>query len=126
VESWRDLAAQNRSAAHELLARRRWRACVNRAYYAVYAETTAALADARLAMPAGREGPHHIPLPQVVGYNLMSLANTDRWRLADLIGRLYAMRCLADYRPSVSVEQDEARISLGLMRRALSLLEKIT
>ena len=78
-----------------------------------------------VVMPAGREGPHHIPLPEIVGYNLSTLEMTHRWRLADVLRSLYNLRCLADYRPSVDIEQDEARIAVGLMRRVFDLLERI-
>jgi hypothetical protein len=123
MENWRDLGMQNRTAAHELFGWKRWRACVNRAYFAAYSRATDALLAVPISMPRGREGPNHIALPNAIGYNLTALGDQKRWKLADMIRLLYDLRCLADYRPSVDVGESEARIALGLMRQAFSLLE---
>lgn len=54
------------------------------------------------------------------------LADRKRRRLSGLVKELYNLRCLADYRPSVIVEEDEARIALGLMKQAFDLLEEVS
>jgi hypothetical protein len=124
MATWMELATFNRSAAVRLFAKDTWRGCVSRAYYAVYSGVADALIRIPVAMPAGREGPHHIPLPEIIGNNLTTLAQHKRWRLSGLVRTLYDLRCLADYRPSVVVEEDEARITLGLLKQAFDLLEE--
>lgn len=125
MATWAELAKWNRSAAIRLFEKDTWRGCVSRAYYAVYSGVTDALLRVPVTMPAGREGPHHVPLPEIVGHNLTMLAVRKRWRLSGLVKELYNLRCLADYRPSVIVEEDEARITLGLMKQAFDLFEEV-
>lgn len=124
MATWQELAKFNRTAAIQLFTKDTWRGCVSRAYYATYSGVTDALLKIPIAMPAGREGPHHIPLPAMIGNNLTTLAANKRWRLSGLVKQLYDLRCLADYRPSVAVEENEARITLGLMKKAFDLLEE--
>jgi uncharacterized protein (UPF0332 family) len=122
MATWAEMATSNRTAAIQLFTNKAWRSSVCRAYYAVYAGVTAALIRVPVTMPVGREGPNHLPLPGIVGNNLTLLEETKRWRLSGLIKQLYDLRCLADYRPSVIVEEDEARITMGLMTQAFNLL----
>lgn len=125
MATWQEVGQDNRTAAHELFLHQRWRSCVSRAYYAAYSAVTDALFKVPVTMPAGREGPHHIPLAEIVGYNLTSLREPARWRLAGLVKRLYDLRVIADYRPSVDVDEPEARIALGLMNQIFLLLERM-
>lgn len=123
MATWAELARSNRTAAIRLFAKDTWRSCICRAYYAVYSAVAHALGNVPVAMPAGREGPHHLPLPQIIGNNLTLLPEVKRWRLSGVVKQLYDLRCLADYRPSVVVEEEEARITLGLMKQAFDLLK---
>lgn len=125
MATWAELASSNRTAAIRLFAKNTWRGSVSRAYYAVYSGVSDALLKVPLSMPSGREGPHHIPLPEIIGNNLTTLSDKKRWRLSGLVKQLYDLRCLADYRPSVVVEEDEARITLGMMKQAFDLLEEL-
>jgi len=122
---WRDLGKNNRTAANQLFESKQWRSSISRAYYAVYSSVTDALLSVPIAMPAGKEGPHHLPLPVMIGNNLTLLNAGDRWKLSGVVNELYGMRCIADYRPSITVEDDEARIALGLLNQACRLLERI-
>jgi HEPN domain-containing protein len=126
MNTWSEIAKSNRIAAIRLFDKNTWRSCVSRAYYAVYAAVSDALSKVPVTMPAGREGPHHLTLPSVVGNNLTLLSDAKRWRLSGVVRQLYDLRCLADYRPSVVVEEDEARITLGLMKQAFEILKEIT
>ena len=80
MATWAEIASSNRTAAVQLFARETWRSCVSRAYYAVYSPATDALTKVPVTMPAGREGPHHLPLPEIVGANLTTLSQAKRWR----------------------------------------------
>ncbi|HEX4124744.1 MAG TPA: HEPN domain-containing protein [Tepidisphaeraceae bacterium] len=126
MDTWESIANSNRTAAIRLFSHGMWRSCVSRAYYAVYAAVSNALVKVPIAMPAGREGPNHLPLPDLIGNNLTRLSHGKRWRLSGLVRQLYDLRCLADYRPSIVVEKDEARITLGLMEQAFGLLKDLS
>jgi uncharacterized protein (UPF0332 family) len=119
------MAASNRTAAHDLFANGRWRSCASRAYYAVYCEVTHALLQAGVNMPAGRANPHHQSLQNMIGNNLSALAMATRWRVAGLVAKLYVFRIIADYQPIVTLEEDDARICLGLMTQALQCMRGI-
>lgn len=123
MATWTDMARENRTSACELMESRRWRNAISRAYFAVYAETTARLHRMRVTMPAGRSNPSHKRLSEIVGYQLSRLDPLHRWRLAGMIGQLYRLRIIADYRPDVDVAADEARIAMGLMVQAWRILE---
>lgn len=126
MTSWRDIATQNRSAAIELFALRRWRGCVNRAYFAVYSEVTHALLAVPVTMPAGRQAPNHLTLPNLVNYNLMGLGGRNRWRLSGLVKKLYDLRCVADYRRLPAVAEADSRVALSLMEKAFNFLQEIS
>src|SRR5437870_5416385 len=109
------MARESRTSAHELFAARRWRNFASRAYYALYAEVTHALVGDGTTMLAGRNNPKHRTLPSLVGNNLHTLSMATRWRLASLIDQLYAFRVIADYQPTVTFDEDDARITYGLL-----------
>ena len=102
MATWRDLAAEGRSATYELFVAHRYRSCASRAYYAVYAEVTHGLLGAGLTMPFGRGNPRHKPLPVLVGMNLAPLRPGLRWRLSGIVAQLYAFRITADHLPQVT------------------------
>ena len=122
MATWKNLAKDNRTASYEVLGHSRWRSCVSRAYYAVYSQATAELIRRGVTMPEGRQGPSHRKLADRVGNNLTGISHALRWRLAGIIMKLYQLRISADYVPSDAVGEDEARMSLGLMNQAFSLL----
>lgn len=125
MPSWRELAKDNRTAANELFVARRWRSCASRAYYSVYAEVTHGLLASGVIMPAGRNNPSHQGLDLLIGNNFRLLAMALRWRLSDLVHRLYNFRIIADYVPAVTLELDDARICLGLMTDAFVCLRGV-
>ena len=111
MDTWLDVARENRKAATVLSRGCHYRSAVSRAYYAAYARTTHALAGIGVTMPGGRVGPHHQSLPQMVKSNL------GKPELSSILARLYVMRCLADYAPSKTVDSHECRAAVSLMLR---------
>src|SRR5438477_10841301 len=108
-ESWLDLAREAREAANRLVTEDHYRSAVARAYYAAYSKITHELvAVAGLAMPPGREGPSHGRIRPVIESSMPNMKQAKRDRLSEMLGRLYALRIDADYRPSIEVEGTEA------------------
>jgi uncharacterized protein (UPF0332 family) len=125
MESWLELSVDNRTASHELFHARRWRSCVNRCYYGVYARCADALLEAGVVMRHGKQNPDHPPwLSQVIGNNLQNhLPDASRrWELASLIKTLFDLRVVADYKPHITLTEDEARVAMGLAAKAHALL----
>ena len=117
AEIWLELARDARKAANDLLAQERFRSCVSRAYYAAYSKVTHELAfTAQLPMPPGREGPGHKRLRPVIETSMPNLRPDQREKLSELVGRLYVLRIDADYRPSVVVEDREAREAISILK----------
>jgi len=118
---WLELARDARHAANELLTQERFRSCISRAYYAAYSKVTHELAfTAQLTMPAEREGPHHTGrrggIRPMIETSMPNMQQDKRVKLSELIGRLYALRTVADYRPSVDVESRDAREAVSIMK----------
>lgn len=120
---WLDLAWDARNAANELFIQERFRSCISRAYYAAYAKVTHELVfTARLTMPADREGPSHPGrlgtggIRRMIETSMPNMQQNKRVKLSALIGRLYTLRIDADYKPSVTVENRDAREALGIMK----------
>ena len=67
-------------------------------------------------MPAGREGTNHGRIRPVIETSMPNMAQQKRDKLSEMLGRLYALRIDADYRPSVEVEGKEAREALSIMK----------
>lgn len=118
MASWADLARENRTAAYEVFTHRRWRTCLSRAYYAVYSEATKERIQKGVAMPKDREGPSHSKLPDLIVNNLTGIAYEIRWKLRVVVTALRDLRIMADYMPSASVGENDARSALSLMKDA--------
>jgi len=69
-------------------------------------------------MPANREGPAHARLRSLVEGNLYHLPKPKREALSRMIGRLYAMRVVADYSPAASVDKRDSREAASIMKKA--------
>jgi len=123
METWRDLGSKNRTSANQLFAAGQWRSCASRAYYALYAELTHQLLQAKISMPTGRGNPKHANLSMLVGNNLIAVRPQSRWRLSGLVKKLYDLRIMADYLPNVDIAEPEARIAMGLMDQAFLCLK---
>lgn len=126
MDQWLDIARENWAAARDLLSSQMWRSSISRAYYAVYAAATAKLVDAGVDMPAGREGPSHARLPQLVVDHLGGIDRADRGRLFGLIQLLYNLRLIADYRPTSDVQDGEGRNAYSAMRDSFRLMQAET
>ena len=122
MASWADLAKDNRTAAYEVFGHGRWRTCLSRAYYAAYSEAAKHLIRQGVAMPKGREGPSHAKLPELIVDNLSRIGYEIRWKLRGTITQLRDLRIMADYMPSSSVGEDDARSALSLMKQAFDCL----
>lgn len=95
-------------AAKKLLAAGRWRSSLSRAYYAVYARVTAELAG-KASFAVGREGPSHDDLPDLLFDYLTRLSPRDRWSYPRTVAFMYQSRVSADYKPSQTIGEAEAR-----------------
>jgi uncharacterized protein (UPF0332 family) len=121
-ESWSDLANDARKAANHLVSDN-YRSCVSRAYYAAYSKVTHALAAAPgVTFPANRDGPNHPGetgtggIRRLIVTSMPDMKRPRRENLSDMIGRLYTLRVFADYRPSVEVEDRDAREAISIMK----------
>src|SRR6266478_4012575 len=115
-ETWLDVARDARKAANTLLVEDRYRSAVARAYYAAYSKVTHELvATGGLQMPPGRDGPNHSRVRRVIETSMPNMPQAKRDKLSELVGRLYALRIEADYRPSSTVGITEARAAISLM-----------
>lgn len=122
MATWREIATDNFAAVMDLVARH-WRSAQSRAYYAAYARVAAALASSGVVVPAGREGPSHAKLPALVESHLTQVGIL-RWQVSVLLRDLYRMRLIADYHPSASVGDGDARQAAALMQRLFRLMER--
>lgn len=52
---------------------------------------------------------------RLVEIHMTGLAQPKRQKLSELIGRLYTLRCVADYRPSMDVDARDAREAISIM-----------
>ena len=118
-ENWLDLARDARKAASRLLAEENYRSSMSRAYYAAYSKVTHELIGSAALQPApGREGPKHggrAGIRPLIETRMPNMQQTRRYRLSELIGRLYTLRLDADYKPSVKVESRDAREAISIM-----------
>ena len=102
---WSDVASDARKAAGRLVSEH-YRSCLSRAYYAVYSKVTFDLtAISGVSFPVGDEGPRHPGrtgtggIRRLIEMHLTHLTPEKRVKLSELVGRLYTLRCVADYRP---------------------------
>ncbi len=116
-ESWLDVARNAREAANRLVTEDHFRSAASRAYYAAHSKIThELLATGGLVMPAGREGPSHARIRPLVESSMPNMDQAKRDKLSEMVGRLYALRIDADYRPSMEVEGTEAREAVSIMK----------
>lgn len=120
-QSWFDLASDARKAANRMVSDH-YRSSIARAYYAAYSKVTHALAGAPgVSFPANREGPNHPGetgtggIRRLIETSMPDMDQPRRVKLSELIGRLYTMRIFADYRPSVEVDDRDARDAISIM-----------
>lgn len=122
MTDWNLLASNSYKAANLLVQARCERSCASRAYYAAYSRATKALARLGICFPAGREGPSHAKLPELVESHL-SMIGAHRWRVSDYLKTLYKLRVIADYRPSDSVDDADAKTAVVLMGHVFTLTQ---
>ena len=125
MTTWLDISRDCRTASHELLRAGRWRSCVSRSYYGVYARVTHDLLATGVQMPHGRGNPDHPPvLATMIGNNLQGVLPkaTERWELAGLVDALFKLRVGADYRPETEFDQPQARLAILLADKVYRLL----
>jgi hypothetical protein len=120
-QTWFDLASDARKAANRLVGEH-YRSCLCRAYYAVYSKVTHDLAGLPgVVFPFGDEGPRHPGrignggIRRLVEAHLTRFDEPKRRKLSELIGRLYTLRCAADYHPSIDVDGRDARVAVSIM-----------
>ena len=121
--TWHEMSKESRIAAYELFAAQHWRDFASRAYYAVYCHVTHGLLAAGATMPADQNNPKHRTLPALIVSNLHSLSLPARSRLSGLIAKLYDFRIIADYLPTMTFDETDARICMAVMRHAFDCLK---
>jgi hypothetical protein len=121
MSTWYELASDARKSASRL-AGEQFRSCLSRAYYAAYSKVTFDLsAIPGVSFPAGDEGPKHPGrtgtggIRRLIETQMMALDEARRLKLSELIGRLYTLRLVADYRPSMDVDSRDAREAVSIM-----------
>ncbi|MFI5380813.1 MAG: hypothetical protein ACHRHE_16060 [Tepidisphaerales bacterium] len=87
-------------------------------------KVTFALAAApNITFPAGREGPSHPGetgtggIRRLIETSMPGMDPDRRAWLSELIGRLYTLRIDADYKPSVEVNDGDAREAVSIMNK---------
>jgi hypothetical protein len=120
-QSWFELASDARKAASRLVGDN-YRSCLSRAYYAAYSKVTFDLSSiAGVNFPAGDEGPKHPGrtgtggIRRLIETHMPGLGEARRMKLSELVGRLYTLRIVADYRPSMDVDARDAREAVSIM-----------
>lgn len=120
--TWLDLASDARKAASRL-ASENFRSCVSRAYYAAYSKVAHELVvTAALTMPPNREGPGHPGetgtggIRRLIESSMPNMRQEKRVKLSELIGRLYTLRIVGDYKPSIEVDIADAREAIAIMK----------
>jgi uncharacterized protein (UPF0332 family) len=122
LATWKELGRENLIAAKELLATGHYRTSVSRGYYAVYASVSEEL-QGLATFVAGREGPSHDDLPDMLYDYLTRLSEHDRWLYSTIAGRMHERRVHADYRPSLTVGLPEAREQVSWAEAFIKLME---
>src|SRR5438067_1887711 len=99
-----------------------YRSCLSRAYYAAYSKVTFDLSGIPgVRFPAGDEGPKHPGrtgtggIRRLIETHMTGLDEARRVKLSELIGRLYTLRLVAEYRPSMEVDGRDAREAVSIM-----------
>lgn len=123
--NWSEVGRDARYAANELV-RTRYRSCVSRAYYAAYSKVAHMLCEVGTSFPAGREGPSHpgqLPdgtvgdagIRRLIMTQLVKVDERKRRALSEMIAKLYAMRLSADYHPSETLDERDAREAIQML-----------
>ena len=121
--TWDEIGRDSLEAAKLLREAGRHRSSVSRAYYAVYARITAAIASTAVFVE-DREGPGHDSLPDLAFDHLSRLTYGQRREIETSVRRLYQARIYADYHPSRVVANAESRQSVLLADRVFRKLDK--
>lgn len=117
METWLDLALRNRRDAAFLSKGGAHRSAICRAYYAVYSRLAWDFQTFGVSMTDGREGPSHKKLRPLILKGPFNYTRRKREALSKMVGHLYDLRVLADYRPSTQIGPDESREAMALMKR---------
>ncbi len=116
------MALENRATAAELLAAERFRACANRAYYAVYCALTSLLAGS-VTFGYGNNNPTHNELPQFILNNLGGFPVYVRQKIVHEFRFLLNARAEADYLPAALVNRQTALSAVQRMENVFDWLE---
>ena len=122
MATWKEISVDSLFAAKELLAAGRWRSSTSRAYYTIYACAASQLTG-RATFPPGRDGPSHEALPDMIYDFLTKLSIHDRMLYSTICGQMYVRRIYADYRPSMTVDQQLAREAVIWCEAFLKVME---
>lgn len=98
MSSWMEMSDASRRAMQALAGLKNRRGAVNRAYYAAFSATTAALRKRVSQFPHGFEHPPHTQLGRFVKKHLTTMTKADRDEIRLALARLYEARIDADYR----------------------------
>jgi len=114
MPSWNELSKDSLSAAQELLQKNRYRSCVSRAYYAVYAAVTwRLLLKGHDQFGDNRANPSHEIALTMLQHNLLSQSSPAVSKKVTHAARnVRRGRLIADYEPGLTIELRDARDSL--------------
>ena len=121
MATWKEMARENQSAAKRLLAAGCYRSAASRAYYALYACVTDVLRG-RTSF-GDREGPGHDDSPDMLYDYCTKLSENERSLFSTVIYQMYQRRITADYRPSQTLGETQARESLIWVERIMRSFE---
>ncbi|MBX3388304.1 MAG: hypothetical protein KF691_02485 [Phycisphaeraceae bacterium] len=125
MASWADLAVEARDASFALKEGNRLRAAANRAYYAAFSALTATAIRSGVTMPLDQEGPSHAKaIDGTIVASLHKVKPEDQGRLFSIMPNLYRLRTIADYRPSMLLDDSDIRLALGDMMKAFEILKE--
>src|SRR5438552_18473903 len=120
-QTWFDLASDARKAANRLVSEN-YRSCLSRAYYAAFSEVNHALVGTPgVNIPLTRECVNHPGdsgtggVRRWIESHMPRMDQPRRVKLSELVGRLYTLRIVADYKPSVEVDGRDAREAISIM-----------
>ena len=110
MSTWNEMAREARSAAGSCLREELYRSCVSRAYYATFSAITAALHEAGVTVPKGRNAWAHAALPKLIRDHLGDKLGRHRAReLMRMVRENYVTRLSADYVSEISITKESAR-----------------
>jgi len=113
MATWIEMSQKSRSAMQTLAGLKNRRGAVNRACYAAFSATTAALRKRTMDFPRGFEHPPHAQLGRFVKRHLTTMSKADRDEIRLALSRLDEARTDADYRQEADPTDADMRSAMA-------------